>query len=498
MRNAIHTEKRGDLTIKILPDESESCNPRDNDNLGTMVCWHREYKLGDKHSYKNPDDFFESLAREYVGAERVEYWYQKYDAKEFFAKIYAVVEENVIFLPLYLMDHSGISISTGSFNDPWDSGRVGYIYITKEKIREEYSCTRIGPARRQKVLDMLVGETKEYDNFLTGNVYGYIIEDGAETQLDSVWGFIGDYNMDDGILSEARRAADYLLKERAEAAALASPKSQPSRTALELAQRLNELGYLKLKNNTVILDAIAQYVQEAIESPFAPAPEETDQPLFNLGISAKIEPNGNLVLVADEATQAQLRRARVAEVDFQSDDYMREILENLICNSEYAWIEPTEIGALTDAPILGIRSQPRALREGEYVEPLYLAGHWDDTTWVEDVTSAWAYMDYQVRFVQEDLADKGRAVLINAGIQSQPEQSLPKIKDVKELLSLFVETLGTGDISHLIAFAAVKETINYYSSYGDEQSIRKCLQSDIPSAITILKEWYDLALNVTA
>jgi hypothetical protein len=32
--------------IKIVFDE-DIWSPRDWDNLGTMVCWHRRYKLGD-------------------------------------------------------------------------------------------------------------------------------------------------------------------------------------------------------------------------------------------------------------------------------------------------------------------------------------------------------------------------------------------------------------------------------------------------------------------
>jgi hypothetical protein len=34
----------------------------------------------------------------------------------------------IAILPVYLMDHSSVSISTSSFNDKWDSGKFGYIY----------------------------------------------------------------------------------------------------------------------------------------------------------------------------------------------------------------------------------------------------------------------------------------------------------------------------------------------------------------------------------
>jgi hypothetical protein len=47
----IYEEKRHGLTIKIYQDDcDENQNPRHWDNLGTMVCFHRRYELGDKHT----------------------------------------------------------------------------------------------------------------------------------------------------------------------------------------------------------------------------------------------------------------------------------------------------------------------------------------------------------------------------------------------------------------------------------------------------------------
>jgi hypothetical protein len=63
-----------------------------------------------------------------------------------------------------------------------------------------------------------------------------------------------------------------------------------------------------------------------------------------------------------------------------------DFLEPLVCNSELDWIDPTETGDLTEAPMLGIRDE-----EGKVIE-------------------RWAYMDYQVRSFLSDLADNGYAV----------------------------------------------------------------------------------------
>lgn len=130
--------------------------------------------------------------------------------------------------------------------------------------------------------------------------------------------------------------------------------------------------------------------------------------------------SGNLVLLADEETQAQLFIDRAENGDFQSDDYMGDMLESVVCNSDLEWVRPEEIGALTDAPILGIRGDPRPLRDGENSDYLFLAGHWDGQTWVQDVIVAYAFMDYQIVSIQDVLADYGRAILI-CGYDARPE-----------------------------------------------------------------------------
>ena len=148
-------------TLKIKHDElSES--PREWDNLGTMVCFHRRYTLGDKHDFSTPDDFQDT-----------------------------VTHRNAVILPLYLYDHGGITIRTAPFSCPWDSGQVGWIYVSKEKIREEYSCKQITKDVIEKVEKVLEAEVKTYDQFLTGDVYGFVIEDEDGQDVDSCWGFYG-------------------------------------------------------------------------------------------------------------------------------------------------------------------------------------------------------------------------------------------------------------------------------------------------------------------
>lgn len=155
-------------TLKIYRDPDPVDPRREFDNLGEMICFSNRYRLGDEHNI-NPDDFS-------GWNEMGEFLENEYDA--------------VVILPLYLYDHSGIRMSTGSFNDPWDSGQIGFIYVSRATIIHEYGkCTQdtIETATR-----VLVGEVDTYNNYLSGEVYGFNVEDAAGEIIDSCWGYFGD------------------------------------------------------------------------------------------------------------------------------------------------------------------------------------------------------------------------------------------------------------------------------------------------------------------
>lgn len=170
--NPIHTETYRGLTIKLYQDPDPE-SPREWSNLGVMFCRHRRCSLGDNRSEPPP-------------------------------KVGAVV------LPLYLYDHSGITISTKPFSCPWDSGQVGVIYCTADVIKREFGSS--GKRARAKAVKALEQEVRTYDQYLRGDVYGYVVEDRDGEHLDSCWGFYQNErpDADDSyILREARESADH-------------------------------------------------------------------------------------------------------------------------------------------------------------------------------------------------------------------------------------------------------------------------------------------------
>jgi hypothetical protein len=81
----------------------------------------------------------------------------------------------------------------GTSGDRWDSSFVGFIFISKEKARKEYGWKNITKARKQKLEEYLRGEVKTYDQYLTGDVYGFRITDTTtDEEVDSCWGYYGE------------------------------------------------------------------------------------------------------------------------------------------------------------------------------------------------------------------------------------------------------------------------------------------------------------------
>ena len=80
--------------------------------------------------------------------------------------------ESIAIMPVYIYEHSGIAISTGSYGDPWDSGCAGFAYIEKCKYE------KIGLAWDTKdARETIESEVHMYDQYLQGDVYMYCEEE---------------------------------------------------------------------------------------------------------------------------------------------------------------------------------------------------------------------------------------------------------------------------------------------------------------------------------
>lgn len=196
----MYVASNGTKTAVILQDTDPE-NPRDpyyQENLGKMVCWHKRYNLGDKHTFDDPIDFAQDLALKNTSwSELLQYikdghtkdlrlvpegegyqlqYRSVFDNKiiwvdmagfqfpadfsdsaaiskriwdeaqgeitdvlkeMYIPELIGLCEDKVAILPLYLYDHSGLTMSTSDFGDRWDSGCVGFIYMDKATAMKE-------------------------------------------------------------------------------------------------------------------------------------------------------------------------------------------------------------------------------------------------------------------------------------------------------------------------------------------------------------------------
>jgi len=195
----IYEENNGSYTLQIYEDENPISPRQMNANIGRMISFHSRYKLGDRHDYANKDEFLIDLLKEHFNdADKAEDFFENLDKNTSFIPPFASeklrddiilkeLSEDHVILPTFLLDHSGLSMSTSSFHDPWDSGQVGWIYANKETVIKEYG--EWSEETIEKVKQFMESEVKEYDDYLRGENYMYdIIDNATEEVIDGgVW-----------------------------------------------------------------------------------------------------------------------------------------------------------------------------------------------------------------------------------------------------------------------------------------------------------------------
>lgn len=219
MSNTVEQYEHAGLTVRICWEEDGSfADPRDNCNLGTMVCWHPDYILGDEQIAANRG----AVKRDRHGSANTMFQTETgrtdFRSMEQIERYLRLARKATAIVPLTLYDHSGISIRASAHPGPWDPGgwdstMVGFIYTTAERMTELCGAPDYVPesedmepeAWRRK---QLVGEVEEYNLFLTGQVYYFVIEDEDGETLDSCGGFLGDEYVKEAANEAAEACAD--------------------------------------------------------------------------------------------------------------------------------------------------------------------------------------------------------------------------------------------------------------------------------------------------
>lgn len=291
--DTVKWENEGKLFCLHVQRDEMPMDPRaDMDNVTVMACWHRNYRLGDKIEDDEPEDFWRRLVQEnvpesevYAMAEagnlkgiRIEknkedpelvdvyetYYWQKtagrsdpkecleYEGLDKNTVTYYLLDDLTInqcmtlmepyaeWMPLWLYDHSGITMSCGArvgqYADCWDSGCVGWIIVLKKTVMEEVGTEYVldengerirlehkheghpstwsyktrpltDDTWRSRAVKIMQTDVEIYDLYLTGEVYGYTIhewndDDESWNEGDSYPGFLGSDIVENGICGE--------------------------------------------------------------------------------------------------------------------------------------------------------------------------------------------------------------------------------------------------------------------------------------------------------
>jgi len=175
--------------IKIYFDDWTD-SPLDDEGLAHFALFHRRYDLPNDTSIDS--DCFNSW-----GDMEAEI-YKQYDVLE--------------CLSVSMYDHSGVHIYEGHPTCPWDSGRIGFVFLDKQEVRKWYNVKRISRKTKEKAVACMRAQLKGYAAYVNGETYSYTIEDSEGDIVDSCGGFIGSDHEESGLLEDARSFIDHEVK----------------------------------------------------------------------------------------------------------------------------------------------------------------------------------------------------------------------------------------------------------------------------------------------
>lgn len=128
-------EVEGEIAFRLSHDDDPQ-SPREYDPITHIAAWHKRYRLADEGEDRSPQAFLES------------------------------VRECDTLMPLYMMDHGAVSLSLSPYSDPWDSGQVGFVLITPERVK----AVGLDPDDTERVQRLAEEEIAAYSQYVNGDI----------------------------------------------------------------------------------------------------------------------------------------------------------------------------------------------------------------------------------------------------------------------------------------------------------------------------------------
>jgi hypothetical protein len=159
---AVLTKRIGKYKIEVVQDEMADSPDCWGNEDAFVVYDHRQFYV--KREGFDPKEIFEHIEK----------------TGRFF------YDGHFIF-PLYAYIHSGVALSVGDHNFPdarWDVSSTGFVLVKRQKG---------WTWARKKAFKVAESITEEWNQYLSGDVYGYKVTDTeTDEEVESCWGFYGE------------------------------------------------------------------------------------------------------------------------------------------------------------------------------------------------------------------------------------------------------------------------------------------------------------------
>ena len=158
--------------------DQDATNPREGDNLGTILI-----APSKAHWVTSQDDVIDTSIPQ--GNNPFKHWENLRREQLKIKK-----SDIAIAYPITKHEHGGISLSLG-YKSGWDCGVVGFIYVTKNTLRECYGVKRITKGILEHAKNCMQSELGMLTAWLNGEVYGWEIKEYALTDDGLEWEEVG-------------------------------------------------------------------------------------------------------------------------------------------------------------------------------------------------------------------------------------------------------------------------------------------------------------------
>ena len=189
------TLPNGKAVVGVIEHDPNATTPRGWANLGKILI-----EPSKSHWIASPDDVVDSDIA--LGNNPYIHWDNI--CRE---QLQLKKPDIAIAFPIIKHEHGAITLSLG-FKQGRDFDVVGFVYATKQQVREWYGVNRLSKSIIERAEKCIRSEIDTLADWLNGKCYGYRVyaveyNDMGDiedyTELDSCWGFVGDIDSGDPI-----------------------------------------------------------------------------------------------------------------------------------------------------------------------------------------------------------------------------------------------------------------------------------------------------------